>query len=123
MDIYSLSAVVVLLVAVVFAIVQNRKKSEQIKQFEERFAEVLDVDKEVESVTAQKVEVEGALTGNIVHKIKGAEQLVQRCCLSGHAPPVQGEYHRCVGVVAVGLHGDPVPARIGYGETFGQAVQ
>ena len=62
MDIYSLSAVVVLLVAVVFAIVQNRKKSEQIKQFEERFAEVLDVDKEVESVTAQKVEVEGALT-------------------------------------------------------------
>ena len=61
MDIYSLSAVVVLLVAVVFAIVQNRKKSEQIKQFEERFAEVLDVDKEVESVTAQKVEVEGAL--------------------------------------------------------------
>ena len=41
MDIYSLSAVVVLLVAVVFAIVQNRKKSEQIKQFEERFAEVL----------------------------------------------------------------------------------
>ena len=40
---------------------QNRKKSEQIKQFEERFAEVLDVDKEVESVTAQKVEVEGAL--------------------------------------------------------------
>ena len=61
MDIYSLSAVVVLLIAVVFAIVQNRKKSEQIKQFEERFAEVLDVDKEVESVTAQKVEVEGAL--------------------------------------------------------------
>ena len=61
MDIYSLSAVVVLLVAVVFAIVQNRKKSEQIKQFDERFAEVLDVDKEVESVTAQKVEVEGAL--------------------------------------------------------------
>ena len=61
MDIYSLSAVVVLLIAVVFAIVQNWKKSEQIKQFEERFAEVLDVDKEVESVTAQKVEVEGAL--------------------------------------------------------------
>ena len=62
MKTYLAAAVLILSVIAGLVIARNLKLKERIRQFQERFSRVLDVDKEVEAVTSQKRDLETSLS-------------------------------------------------------------